>query len=166
MKQKRRETRRERSARLAQQSHPAEPRVSSESPERPYVTVIGVVMILIGIGAIYGQTIKVPAIDYEDSFYLIRSPYVNARPAFSSLKAVWSEPYFANFHPVTTTTWLIDHAMGDQSTPFDSVPFRVSHLLYAALGAALVALLYRRLGIPAMLAALGRCMRFTPSTRK
>ena len=158
MKRKPRETRRERSVRLAESTKFAERNANDGQAERPYATVIAVVMILTGILAIYGQTIKIPAINYEDTFYLIRSPYVNASPVFSRLNAVWNEPYFANFHPVTTTTWLIDRALADKTKPFDSMPFRITHLLYAVIGAALVALLYRRLGVPAMLAALGAAL--------
>ena len=155
MNQKRRETRRERSARLAESTKPPDQSMANESGEQRYLTVIGVAIILFCTVIIYGQTIKVPAIDYEDTFYLVRSAYVHVSPAFSRLDAVWSEPYFANFHPITTTTWLVDRALADSAKPFDSFPFRVTHLLYAAVGASLVILLYRRLGIPAMLATLG-----------
>jgi tetratricopeptide (TPR) repeat protein len=155
MRQKRRETRRERSARLAATPKAAEKFAADEVEPRRYLTVIGVAIILAAIVIIYGQTIRVPTIDYEDSFYLVRSNYVNVTPAFSRLNAVWNEPYFANFHPVTTTTWLIDRAFGDRSKLFDSEPFRITHLLYAVIGAALLIPLYRRLGIPPLLALLG-----------
>ena len=97
----------------------------------------------------------VPAIDYEDPFYLVHSPYVHVTPAFSRLSTVWTEPYFANFHPVTTTTWRIDRALADKNKPFDSLPFRIANQLYAVIGASLLIPLYRRLGIPAILAVLG-----------
>ena len=80
---------------------------------------------------------------------------MNVSAAFSRLGAVWSEPYFANFHPVTTTTWLMDRALADKSKPFDALPFRITHLLYAVVGASLLIPLYRRLGLPAILAVLG-----------
>jgi len=158
MKRKRHETRRERSARLSESTEFPEKNANDGQAERPYATVIAVVMLLTGILAIYAQTIRVPAIDYEDSFYLIRSAYVNASPAFSRLNAVWNEPYFANFHPVTTTTWLIDRAMADKTKSFDSIPFRITHLLYGVIGATLVAVLYRELGVPAMLGVLGTAL--------
>jgi tetratricopeptide (TPR) repeat protein len=120
-----------------------------------YLAVIGFALIALCTVIIYAQTIRVPTIDYEDSFYLLRNPYVNVTPAFSGLGAVWSEPYFANFHPVTTTTWLIDRALADKSKPFDAWPFRIAHLLYAMVGASLLIPLYRRLGLPTILAALG-----------
>ena len=123
MKRKRHETRRERGARLSEPPRVAEKNSNAGPAERPYGTVVGVLLILISLISIYGQTIRVPAIDYEDSFYLIRSAYVNSSPASSRLNAVWSEPYFANFHPVTTTTWLIDRALGDKNKSFDSRPF-------------------------------------------
>jgi tetratricopeptide (TPR) repeat protein len=104
---------------------------------------------------IYAQTIRVPAIDYEDSYYLVRNPYVNVTAAFSRFGAAWSEPYFANFHPVTTTTWFLDRALADKSKPFDALPFRIAHLVYAVIGASLLILLYRRLGLSLILAVLG-----------
>jgi tetratricopeptide (TPR) repeat protein len=120
-----------------------------------YVAVIGVVLITLCTVIIYWQTVRVPPIDYEDPVYLVHSPYVHVNSAFSRLGAVWNEPYFANFHPVTTTTWLIDRMLADGSKAFDAVPFRLTQLVYAAIGASLLMVLYRRLGIPAILAALG-----------
>jgi tetratricopeptide (TPR) repeat protein len=139
------------------------PKLSEKSSEAPnwlgdqsgYLTVIGIALIALCTVIIYGQTVQVPPIDYEDPFYLVHSPYVHVSPSFSRLSAVWIEPYFANFHPVTTTTWLIDRALADKSKPFDGLPFRVTQLLYAALGASLLIPLYRRLGLPAILAAIG-----------
>ena len=86
---------------------------------------------------------------------MVHNPYVNVPVAFSRLGAVWSEPYFANFHPVTTTTWLVDRALADKSKPFDGLPFRITHLLYAVVGASLLIPLYRMLGVPPILAMLG-----------
>jgi tetratricopeptide (TPR) repeat protein len=117
--------------------------------------VVGVVVIILCTLIIYAQTIRVRPLDYEDPFYLLHSPYVRANTPFSSLTAVWSEPYFANFHPVTTTTWLVDRALGKDSKTFDGFPFRASQLLYAILGASLLIPLYRRLGIPVLLSSLG-----------
>ena len=120
-----------------------------------YLTAMGTALIVLCTVIIYAQTARVPAIDYEDSYYLLRNPYVNVTAAFSHLSAVWNEPYFANFHPLTTTTWLIDRALADKSKPFDALPFRITHLLYAVVGASLLIPLYRRLGLPTILAVLG-----------
>ena len=84
----------------------------AEAPSWPgeqlrYLPVFGMALIVLGTILIYAQTIRVPAIDYEDSYYLLRNPYVNVAAPFSRLGEVWNEPYFANFHPVTTATWLI-----------------------------------------------------------
>ena len=120
-----------------------------------YLWLIGIALIALCTVIIYGQTVRVPPIDYEDPFYLVHSPYVHVSASFSRLSAVWTEPYFANFHPVTTTTWLMDRALADKSQPFDGLPFRITHLLYAVIGASLLIPLYRRLGISAILAMLG-----------
>src|SRR5258708_447388 len=120
-----------------------------------YLWLIGIALIALCTVIIYGQTVRVPPIDYEDPFYLVHSPYVHVRVAFSRLSAAWTEPYFANFHPVTTTTWVLDRALADKSKPFDGLPFRITHLFYAVIGASLLIQLYRRLGLPAILAVLG-----------
>jgi len=153
MTHKRRESRKERSARLSELRE-NEPKSNGSARQR-YVTVIGVAIVLLCTLVIYAQTVNVPTIDYEDPFYLLRSAYVNVSSPFSRLGAVWTEPYFANFHPVTTTTWLVDRAFADKKKPFDSLPFRTTHLFYGVVGASLVIVLYRRLQIPAMLAVLG-----------
>jgi hypothetical protein len=80
-----------------------------------YLAVIGVALIAFCTVIVYWQTVRVPPIDYEDSVYLVHSPYVRVNAAFSSLSAVWNEPYFANFHPFTTTTWLFDRMIADSS---------------------------------------------------
>ena len=134
----------------------AEPAASAWTAEHSrLLTAVGIALILLGAILIYGQTLRVPPLDYEDSFYLVHSPYVRVTPAFFRFDAVWTEPYFANFHPVTTITWLFDRAMADKNQLFDGLPFRVTHLLYAVIGASLLIPLFRRLGIPALLAVLG-----------
>jgi tetratricopeptide (TPR) repeat protein len=120
-----------------------------------YLAIIGVALIALCIVTIYWQTVRVPPLDYEDPVYLVHSPYVHTKVAFSSLGSIWNEPYFANFHPVTTTTWLFDSLFADKSGNFDAVPFRIAHLLYYIIGASLLITLFRRLGFPTILAALG-----------
>ena len=158
MPKRRREFQKEKPAQRGRLSNQTEK--NSEAPAWPderfrYFPVIGIALIALLTLIIYGQTIRVSPIDYEDPFYLVHSPYVDVSVAFSSLGAVWTEPYFANFHPVTTTTWLVDRALADKRQPFDGRPFRITHLLYAAIGASLLIPLYRRLGIPIILAVSG-----------
>lgn len=81
--------------------------------------------------AIYSQTFAVPPLDFDDSFHLVHSPYVNVAHPFSLVGAVWDEPYFGFFDPVTTTSWMLDRALADKSKPFDAVPFRTNQLFYA-----------------------------------
>lgn len=159
MKQKRRrEFHKEGSARSKKPS--VLPKKTGDAPTWPaerfrILPLIGIALIALCSVIIYEQTLRVPPIDYEDPFYLVHSPYVDVPAATSSLSAVWTEPYFANFHPVTTTTWLLDRGLADKSKPFDGLPFRVTHLLYALIPASLLITLYRRLGIPSILAVLG-----------
>jgi tetratricopeptide (TPR) repeat protein len=157
MKQKRRRnSRKERAIELTKKPAKKTADVSSwPGGGLRHATVIGIALIVFCTVFIYVQTVQVPPIDYEDSYYLLHNPYVNLTSAFSSFGAVWNEPYFANFHPVTTTTWLVDRALADKSVPFDRLPFRVTQLLYSVIAASLLIPLYRRLGIPAILAVLG-----------
>lgn len=135
---------------------PQPPNLSEWLYEKPrYLTLIGIALIVLCTVVIYGQTFRLPTIDYEDSFYLVHSPYVRVSAAFSRMDAVWNEPYFANFHPVTTTTWLIDRALADKNQAFDALPFRASQLLYSVIAASLLIPLYRLLGVPTILAMLG-----------
>src|SRR5258708_34053433 len=78
-----------------------------------YLWLIGIALIALCTVIIYGQTVRVPPIDYEAPFYLVHSPYVRVSVSFSRLSAVCTEPYFANLHPVTPTTWLMDRALAD-----------------------------------------------------
>ena len=159
MKRKRRRNfREERAIELTKTSKPAEKNAGVSSwpgAGGRFATVIGIALIVAFMLGIYVQTVQVPPIDYEDSYYLVHNPYVNLTSAFSRFGAVWNEPYFANFHPVTTTTWLVDRALSDKSVPFDGLPFRVTQLFYSMIAASLLIPLYRRLGIPAILAVLG-----------
>ncbi len=157
-RKRRREFQKQEAARFAEL--PKHPEKGTEAQSWPggqfrYLWLIGIALIALCTAIIYGQTVPVPPIDYEDPFYLVHSPYVHVSHAFSHLDAVWTEPYFANFHPVTTTTWLMDRALADKSKPFDGRPFRIAHLVYAVIGASLLILLYRRLGVPPILAVFG-----------
>jgi len=115
----------------------------------------GAVLIALCTWIIYGQTIGVSPIVYDDYFYLTASPYVAVSSPLSRLGPTWDEPYFANFHPVTTTTWLLDREFSGKGEPFDGTTFRVAHLFYATIGAVLLILLFRRLGISAVAAVGG-----------
>jgi len=157
-----RKNRRDHPERSRTRIHPREDpeNKSNRGPDWPgehrrYISIVGIFLIALCTVIIYSQTILVPPIDYEDPFYLVHSPYVRVPAPFSRLGSVWDEPYFANFHPVTTTSWLVDRSLADKGGPFDALPFRITQLLYALLGASLLIALYVRIGIPAVLAVLG-----------
>ncbi len=57
----------------------------------------GVILIAICTWIIYGQTVHVAPIDYDDHFYLTVSPYVAVSSPLSRMSAPWTEPYFANW---------------------------------------------------------------------
>ena len=157
-RKRRREFEKSRSVRLADlpKDHEKSTRLLGWLGEQShYVPFCGVAFIILCVVAIYGQTVRVPPINYEDPVYLVHSPYINAYAAFSGLSSVWNEPYFANFHPVTTTTWLFDSVFADKRRAFDAVPFRIAHIVYYIIGVLLLIVLYRRLGIPKMLAVFG-----------
>jgi hypothetical protein len=67
-----------------------------------HLAVIGIALIVLCTVIIYRQTVQVPPLNYEDAFYPVHSPYVCVNVSFSGVSRVWNEPYFANFHPVTT----------------------------------------------------------------
>jgi protein O-mannosyl-transferase len=128
----------------------------ASSAERSGISwAAGTLLVALCTAIIYWQTVLVPPIEYEDPFYLVHSPYVSVTVPFSHLGSVWNEPYFANFHPVTTSSWLVDRVLADKSESFDARPFRISQLIYAVIGACLLILLYRRLKIQPVLAVLG-----------
>src|SRR5437879_2686382 len=120
-----------------------------------YLVPVGVGLIVLLTLIIYGTTLPLAPIEFDDPFYLIRNPYVNVANPFSMLGPVWTTPYFGFFNPVTTTSWLLDRALADQTKPFDTRPFRALQLGYAILCACVLILLYRRLGLPSILAVLG-----------
>jgi tetratricopeptide (TPR) repeat protein len=132
------------------------PRPDARASRVLYGATAGLIALLTLV--IYGQTLSVPALDYEDSYYLIRNPYVNVQRPMTRLGAIWTEPFFANFHPVTTSTWVLDRILADKGQSFDARPFRATHLLYAALGALLVMPLLVRLGVAPVLAAAGAAL--------
>ena len=98
-RKRRRKFREERAIELTKTFKPAEKNAGvSRWPgaEWRFATVIGIALIVAFTLGIYVQTVRVPPIDYEDSYYLLHNPYVNLTSAFARLGAVWNEPYFAN----------------------------------------------------------------------
>ncbi len=157
-RKQRRQLQRSTASRGSTAVHPGPPAVTAPKwpLERSRILFAGgVLLIAICTWIVYGQTVHVAPIDYDDHFYLTVSPYVAVSSPLSRLGATWTEPYFANFHPVTTTTWLLDRALSDKGDPFDGTVFRIAHLFYATFAAVLLIPLYRRLGIPAVLAVAG-----------
>src|SRR6202035_5608431 len=144
MNPKRRSFEKSRTRRVANRSNP-EGNLGWPGERFRRLAGVGVVLIALCTVIVYWQTVRVPPIDYEDPVYLVHSPYVHVNSPLLRLNAVWNEPYFANFHPVTTTTCLIDSMLADGSNAFDAVPFRLTQLLYAVIGASLLIVLYCRL---------------------
>jgi hypothetical protein len=76
MKRKRRQTKKERNVQPGDSARRAEDgkAASSGMAGQPrHLPVIGVALIVICTIVIYGQTTRVPPIDYEDPFYLVHS---------------------------------------------------------------------------------------------
>ena len=131
------------------------PRIHWPGEDSRYPAILGAGLVVVLTLVVYGQTLATPTMEFDDSFYLVRNPYVNVANPFSMLGAVWTAPYFGFFNPVTTTSWVLDRALADKSQPFDAGPFRAMQLVYAVLCAWVLMLLYRRLGLPWVLAVSG-----------
>jgi tetratricopeptide (TPR) repeat protein len=136
--------------------------VASEVPEPAWpgehsrrVILLGAALIVLLTLGIYSQSLAFPTLEFDDSFHLVHSPYVNVAHPFTLVGTVWDQPYFGFFDPVTTTSWMVDRVLADKSKPFDAVPFRASQLFYAMVCAGLVFLMFHRLRLPLILAALG-----------
>ena len=116
---------------------------------------IGLGLIALLTLLIYSHSLSTPTMEFDDVFYLLRNPYVNVAHPFSMLGPVWTAPYFGFFNPVTTTSWLFDRALAGQTQPFDFHPFRAMQLVYNVACAGVLIFLFRRLGLPWILAVLG-----------
>jgi tetratricopeptide (TPR) repeat protein len=89
---------------------------------------------------VWARTFAVPIVQWDDDTYIYR----DTRLAEVSAENVWrivTEPYFANYHPVTTLTYAFDRAVYGKWTP----GFHATQLAFYAAGVVLLYYLFRLL---------------------
>ncbi|MHC4250814.1 MAG: tetratricopeptide repeat protein [Planctomycetota bacterium] len=89
---------------------------------------------------VWARTFAVPIVEWDDDTYIYR----DARLAELSAENVWrvmTEPYFANYHPVTTLTYAFDRAVYGRWAP----GFHATQLAFYVAGVILLYYLFRML---------------------
>ncbi|MBI5508172.1 MAG: hypothetical protein HY903_05415 [Deltaproteobacteria bacterium] len=90
--------------------------------------------------ALYARTLAYPLIYFDDAPYLLEDPRIRSL-SLASLWEIFTSTCIANYHPLTTLTYAVDHALFGPWIP----GFRISQLLFYTAGVVAVYALYRRL---------------------
>jgi tetratricopeptide (TPR) repeat protein len=91
-------------------------------------------------------------LEFDDQFFILTDQVIRNLD-FASIRQIFTEGYFANFHPVTRLSYALDHAMFG----FSAAAFHAHSLILYGLGCALVFIFSRALlksFWPALAAAL------------
>ena len=86
------------------------------------------------------STFKGPFLEFDDQFFILTDRAIR-NPGKEELVAIFTKPYFANFHPVTRLSYAVDHALWG----FDPQGFHATSLFLYGLGCGLVFLFLHRL---------------------
>ncbi len=81
---------------------------------------------------LWSRTTAFPLYHWDDSVYLFDDPRLSA-PTLSNLRAILSKPFFANYHPVTTLTYLWDRLLWKDWIP----GYHLTHLFFYTVGVVL-----------------------------
>jgi tetratricopeptide (TPR) repeat protein len=87
---------------------------------------------------VWARTFAVPVLGWDDDTYLYRDARL-AEPSVANVGRILTEPYFANYHPVTTLTYAFDRAVYDRWAP----GFHATQLAFYLVGVLLLYYLFR-----------------------
>ncbi|MHC4944386.1 MAG: tetratricopeptide repeat protein [Planctomycetota bacterium] len=102
--------------------------------------------------ALYIRSLWGTFLEFDDQFFILTDRVIRSLD-FSSLKQIFTEGYFANFHPITRLSYAVDHALFG----FHGAAFHAHSLILYGLGCSLVFVFLRTLlksFWPALVAAL------------
>ena len=97
-------------------------------------------LLVVLVALVWGRSLGFPVVYWDDTQYL----YEDARVQALSLENLWrivSESYFSNYHPLTTLTYALDHAVWGNWLP----GFHLTHLVLYAAGIVVLYFLFARL---------------------
>jgi len=89
---------------------------------------------------LYIRTLWAGFLEYDDQFFILGDKAIKAL-TFSNLIEIFTEPYFANFHPLTRLSFAFDFAIWG----VNPMGFHISSLFYYSVGCGLVFLLLYKL---------------------
>lgn len=76
------------------------------------------ILILISVTALtYVNVIQHELTNWDDQRYIVDNPYIKSLSA-ENLTAVFTKPYFSNYHPLTTLTYAVEYAFAGTQAPW------------------------------------------------
>ena len=131
----------------APRSGPRHPRHPLPAPHRPpgpravssAARVAPLALVLL-TALVYARSLGVPIHDWDDHVYFFRDVRVE-HPSAENVGRILVEPFFSNYHPVTTLTIAFDRAVWRTWVP----GFHLTHLFFYAGGVLGIYLLFARI---------------------
>lgn len=104
---------------------------------RPWLPPLALLLL---IATVYARSFAVPVHDWDDNIYFFRDLRVERLTA-ENLARIFTQPFFSNYHPITTLTIALDRAVWGAWTP----GFHLTHLFFYAGGVLALYFLFARL---------------------
>jgi len=101
---------------------PPSPRADAGWLARGWVAPL---LLLLLTAAVYARSLGVPIHDWDDHVYFFRDTRVET-PTAENLERIVTQPFFSNYHPVTTLTIAFDRAVWKTWVP----GFHLTHLFF------------------------------------
>lgn len=99
--------------------------------------VVPVLALLTLVAIVWARIFSVPVHDWDDRVYLFEDPRLEEL-SLRNLWAILTKGFFANYHPVTTLTYLFDRTVWGRWVP----GFHLTHLAFYATGVVILYMLF------------------------
>jgi hypothetical protein len=123
---------------------PVEKKRKPISDKTKEIILLGFTIILTLI--IYSNSLFNELLSWDDTTYIKENPYIRAL-SFSTIKAIFSDHYFANYHPITTLSWAIELLFFKHGVAHFHLINLIIHLLNVLLMWLLIKTITRRIDV-------------------
>jgi len=101
------------------------------------MSLVGLVVVTL---LVYAASLSNGILNWDDNKYLLESPYLQDL-SFNGIKAIFSNFYMGNYHPLTSLSWAIEYSLAG----FNPKLYHATNLLLHVLNTLLVFYFVRRL---------------------
>jgi len=126
---------------------------TSQTKENPYASKWYIIVILIITTIVFSNAITNDFVNWDDDAYIHENPYIKELNIESVIR-IFKEPYFGNYHPLTTLTYAIEYHYFELNPTVYHFTNILIHLINVLFVFLFIKLLHKNINIAAITALL------------